>query len=164
VVLTSADYDDDGYMDLFLGMDWSERGTGSVLAFLGPIAGDYTERDASVQWETSLVDAALGSGVAAGDVDGDGEVDVLMGASGVDDWDGRVFLQFGKAAGTVDVELLPSFRFPAGSSGSAGETVERMDDWGTDGLPEMVVAGPGWLDETGTDVGRVWVFFSDDLF
>jgi hypothetical protein len=131
-----------------------------------------------------LADVALGSGgfamdgeaeqdrsghvSGAGDVNGDGRPDVIIGASratpnGYDS--GRVYVVFGKADSALvslaDVtQGIGGFAMDGEASGDwAGDAVGGGGDFNGDGLADVVV-GAGWADRNGLEYsGRSYVVF-----
>jgi hypothetical protein len=77
-----ADLDGDGQDDLVLGAPGSP---GKVLVFPGPLApGVLTAADASRIWVGEQLEDNAGAALAAGDFDGDGQLDVAIGAPDAD--------------------------------------------------------------------------------
>ncbi len=96
-----ADFDGDGQRDLA----WASAG-GWVSIFRGPLsAGQYSELQADLRLigadEPSCADNAcsvpdgFGSAMAAGNLDGDDRADLLIGAPGAGDEEGRVYVAWG---------------------------------------------------------------------
>jgi hypothetical protein len=85
VGLTSADFDDDGAVDLTVGSTiWSEGDFGRVFLFRGPLSGAFLVDDADVIWAGESAGDWAGGDLASGDFDGDGRADLVVGAAGVD--------------------------------------------------------------------------------
>ena len=107
--------------------------------------------------------AYLGRSVArAGDVNGDGYDDVLIGSSGYDltapatSDVGRVYLYLGSASGLA---LSPDWLFTGTQdSQSVGVSVAGIGDVNGDGYDDIAVGASGWDGET-TDEGIVYVFY-----
>ena len=105
----------------------------------------------------------------AGDVNGDGLADIVIGASGVDTAAGtdagRSYVVFGKTSGTaVDVTALAAGNGGYIINGQAaseysGSAVSYAGDINGDGLADLLIA-TGWSDpEAGTDAGRTYVVY-----
>ena len=154
--MDATDYDGDGYADLFVGAP-SERP--AVYAFLGPLEGRRRESaDADTRWYGTR---GLGSSVAArGDVDADGQPDVLLGARHPRG-SGTVYLQLGESTGVIDVADLLSFR----STGRTylGQGIAFVPDWTGDGGSEVAISEPSFING-GVMPGRVVVVFSENLY
>ncbi len=87
---------------------------------------------------------------SAGDQNGDGYVDLFVGAPAADD--GRVYLLSGK-----DGTVLRTYREPAGTF---GWYVAQLDDLDGDGHPDLAVGAPSAVDTNGAPVGGAWILSS----
>jgi len=144
-VASAGDVNGDGYGDLIVGApgyDNGQRGEGRVSLFLGTIDGPSSTP--SWNFESNLVDAKLGSSVAAaGDVNGDGYGDVIVGMPGYGSGqpgEGRALLFNGSATG-----LSPSFNWATESNVSSaqlGSSVAGAGDVNGDGYADVVVGAP----------------------
>lgn len=146
VAAGAGDVNGDGFDDVILGD--SLAGTsdaGEALIFLGSAAGipDGSPRAASTRLRSLVANLNFGISVAsAGDVDGDGFGDVVIGgrspgASGTSFLGGAAFVFRGSASG-----------IPSGSLGSAAATLAPTEGLGSFGVP---VAGAGDLNGDGYD-------------
>ena len=98
-------------------------------------------------------DEHAGAAVAAGDVDGDGLPDLVVGSPGFEDGEegeGRVRLWLGGAAG-------PAWELQSGQPEAGLGAAALVADFDGDGLDDLVVGAPGW-DEGAGEVGRVLLF------
>jgi hypothetical protein len=105
----------------------------------------------------------FGSSVASlGDLDGDGNEDLAVGAEGASG-SGAVWILFLAADGSVadEVEIdgtTGGFGGVLGPNGRFGASVARLDDLDGDGVPELAVGAPD-DDTRGSDQGAVWILF-----
>ncbi|MCP3978606.1 MAG: DUF11 domain-containing protein [bacterium] len=145
----AGDVDGDGYSDVIVGApDYSndESGEGRAFVYLGGSMGPST----TPAWtaEGDEVDACYGSSVAgAGDVNGDGLADVVVGAPCLDDAvtdDGQAYLYLGATTGLVATPWTAS---PAGED--TGRSVAGAGDVNGDGFADVIVGTPGGAGEDG---------------
>ena len=143
---TAGDVNGDGCADLVVGA-WandSYRGVAYVYHGCSPVGLNTTPN-----WSQSGQDANnyFGYSVAtAGDVNGDGYADLIVGAYGYDYNRGRVYVYWGTAAG-----LTPNCWSASGvSSGDAyASSVATAGDVNGDGYADVVVGAEGWSADAG---------------
>ena len=145
-VAPAGDVNGDGYDDVIIGApfyDGGQRDEGRAYVFLGGPEG--LQMPAAWSAESDQEHAHLGYAVAsAGDVDGDGFADVLVGIPHLDaggEDEGGVWLFLGSPAGP---ERYPSWRF-AGDQSEAflGASAAGAGDVNGDGYGDVVVGAPG---------------------
>jgi hypothetical protein len=88
----------------------------------------------------------------AGDQDGDGHIDLFVGAPGGES--GRVYLLSGKNGSVLQTYA------PSEERGSFGWYVARLDDLDGDGRADLAVGAPTAQEADGALVGEAWVFSS----
>ena len=155
--LGAEDLDADGIDDLIVGVDGDDAGgsgAGAVAVFRGPLGASVGADDAAA-WLYGEEGGYLGDAIAAGDVDGDGLGDLVMGAKFVDvdgqSHAGAAYLVLGPHAGTHDVADAELLVTGVDASDYLGYSVlvEELDG---DGLGDLVIAAPGYDVE-----GAVWI-------
>ncbi|QQR88205.1 MAG: FG-GAP repeat protein [Flavobacteriales bacterium] len=159
-VATAGDVNGDGYSDIIVGAPYFDNGEsneGRVLVFHGSATG----LTAAPQWtaESNQANALFGFVVnCAGDVNGDGYSDVLVGAyqyeNGQTD-EGAVFVYHGSATGLSAVadwvkEGDQTLAYFGRSAASAG-------DVNGDGYSDVIIGAP-LFDNGQTNEGRAFVY------
>jgi hypothetical protein len=158
-VATAGDVNGDGFSDVIVGADTfsnGENSEGRAFVYHGSAAGLAT----TPAWtaEPNQAFTHFGSVGTAGDVNGDGFSDVIVGALGYDNGqldEGRAFVYLGSAAG-----LSTSVAWTAESdqaSGQLGWTVGTAGDTNGDGFSDVVVGAVGY-DNDQADEGRVYLY------
>lgn len=130
----------DGYADIVIGANRAGVGGRVHLYYGGP--DGPAPRPSLTFAGPMVVFTRFGISVAnAGDIDGDGDSEVLVGADGFDGFGGRVFLYEGTPTG-----LNPTPRtYDNPQGGQFGAAVAGVGDLNGDGLPD-VAAGATTLD------------------
>jgi hypothetical protein len=155
-VATAGDANGDGYADLVVGApNYDEGGLtdrGKAYVYQGSADGlgdNNRESDWSAMGENT--EHVFGYSVApAGDVNGDGYGDVIVGAPGYNNWQGKVFVYHGSALG-LDVPF--SVFSGKGAGQEFGASVATAGDVNGDGYADIVVSEP-----FGTSMGRNHVY------
>ena len=160
-VRTAGDVNGDGYADVIIGADKYTNGQsneGAAYVFLGGADGLFP----SPVWtkESDSSTAQFGACVStAGDVNGDGYDDVIVGAfsysNGQTD-EGGAWVYHGYASG---VHSVPDWHVEGNqASGYLGGSVSTAGDVNGDGYDDVIV-GMQLYDSTLTDVGRSIVYY-----
>ena len=175
-VSSAGDVNGDGYDDIVIGAPGNgDAGTvaGAAYVIFGKAGGFGTVLDLSTLTATQgfeiigdLASDRAGLSVsAAGDVNGDGYADILIGANGhgtgVDA--GAAYVIFGKADGfgTIDLSSLSprdGFIIQGDTAGDLTGTVSAAGDINNDGYDDILVGAPR-NDVGGTDAGAAYVIF-----
>jgi len=158
-----GDYNGDGQMDLGIGAPHDNTirtNQGRALIILGPINGDLDALDADARLYGDTRKDYAGKVIApAGDLDGDGNDDVLIGAPELSDGRlGRVFLLPGNSvSGWKDLGDMDNTIYGDGGFARVGDLV-LSGDFDADGIPDSVVGGSDLM----TEAGAVSLFIIND--
>jgi len=164
-VATAGDVNDDGYADVIVGARYYDNGQtdeGRAFVYLGGVAGLST----SPAWtaESDQANAVFGWSVAtAGDVNGDGYDDVIVGArlynNGQSD-EGRAFVYLGSMGG---LSTTPAWTAESNQVlGRFGYSVATAGDVNDDGYDDVVVGATGYTHGQ-TDEGRAYLYLGSAL-
>ena len=135
---TTPDVNGDGYADLLVGAQSASNPSGAAYVYLGSASGI----GASPATTLSAPDAgAFGTSIAsAGDVNGDGFGDVIVGAPGAASAFGAAYVYLGGASG---LSTTPALTLTGPSNGSSfGVSVAGLGDANGDGYGEVAVGAP----------------------
>jgi len=172
-VAMAGDMDGDGLGDLLVGAPYNgEFGmqAGQVYLILGKTSGWATgvtldQADGSWRGETEI-DFAGYAVSGAGDVDGDGLDDALVGAPCyyAGNWWGKAHLVLGQAAGwAMDIDLAGSAASFIGENiqDIAGGRLAGLGDVDGDGFDDMAIAAH-FNDEWDSQAGQTYLVFGAD--
>ncbi|TMQ70382.1 MAG: hypothetical protein E6K81_12770, partial [Candidatus Eisenbacteria bacterium] len=159
-VATAGDVNGDGYSDVIVGAPLYSNGEGEegrAFVYLGSASGLAV----TAAWtaESDQISAYFGNSVAtAGDVNGDGYSDVIVGAPYYDNSQtnaGRAFVYLGSSSG-----LAPSYAWSDGTnqlSALYGYSVATAGDVNGDGYSDIIVGDP-YYDNGQADEGLAFVY------
>jgi Ca2+-binding RTX toxin-like protein len=173
-VSSAGDINGDGFDDVIVGASGGDNGgaqageayvlfgQGSGLADvdlsnLDPAAGFVIQGDAAG-------DNAGASVSAAGDVNGDGLDDIIVGASQSGDGAGKAYVIFGRGTGLANIDLSalnPAAGFVVQGDAAldnAGVSVSSAGDVNGDGFADVIV-GAFRNDDGGSEAGKAYVIF-----
>ena len=149
----AGDVNGDGYGDLIVGADWFDNGEwceGAALLFLGSNSGllGTSLTTAAALLESNQEVAHMGCSVSgAGDVNGDGYADVIVGASDYENgeaMEGAAFLFLGSSSGLLGTSPATAAAVIESDQEDAflGSSVSDAGDVNGDGYADVVVGVP----------------------
>lgn len=163
-IASAGDVNNDGYDDVIIGAPWAsypEGHEGRAYVFYGSSTGLAMTAD----WitESNVAWSDFGSSVAsAGDVNGDGYSDVIIGHQGMsnpENWEGRAYVYLGSASGLA---ASPAWLFENNLAGSwLGESVASAGDINGDGYSDVVLGGYQYSNPE-TREGGVYLFLGSN--
>jgi Ca2+-binding RTX toxin-like protein len=181
-VSSAGDVNGDGLGDLIVGAPTNDNGganAGEAYVIFGKSSGltniDLTSLTASQGFKIqgdAAGDYAGWSVSSAGDVNGDGFDDLIVGAIFGDDGgtnSGEAYVIFGKSGGFTNIDLTSltaeqGFIIQGDTAGDqAGRAVSSAGDINGDGFDDLVV-GAIFGDDGGTDAGEAYVIFGKANF
>jgi len=175
-VSNAGDVNGDGFDDLIIGALGADGGSGSSYVVYGKASGFSAEMDLSsldgsngFRLDGEAVGNYSGFSVSnAGDVNGDGFDDLIIGAPGADpngNYSGSSYVVFGKASGfstTMDLSSLNGsngFRLDGEAAGDrSGRSVSTAGDVNGDGFDDLIV-GADSASPNGYRSGSSYVVF-----
>ncbi|MEO7307341.1 MAG: FG-GAP-like repeat-containing protein [Ferruginibacter sp.] len=165
-VATAGDVNGDGYSDVIIGASgYTEGGNvseGRAFVYYGSVAG-LSASPNNTPDDADQANAVFGVTVAcAGDVNGDGYSDVIIGAYGYDDGpnvnEGRAFVYHGSAAGlSASPDSTPDDANQADAR--FGVWVASAGDVNGDGYSDVIIGAHTYDDGANTDEGRAFVYY-----
>ena len=148
-VCSAGDVNNDGYADVLVGVPYwnspANTHVGKVVLFLGSASGLSTTPAMTISSPTAANDEAFGISVApAGDVNGDGFADVLVGATHPVGLQliGVAYVFLGNGGGVDATPVWTALGFPVGDP-RMGASLSGAGDVNGDGFADIIIGSPG---------------------
>ena len=142
--LTEAeDLNGDGVVDLFVSAFnncQSFVNAGAAYVMYGPVSGDNLLADADAKWMGQSSNDNAGDSLAvAGDVNGDGWPDLLVGAPNRYSTGGSVYLVLGPSYGTTGLGSADAILAGEEEWDAAGSSLDSAGDVNADGFDDLLI-------------------------
>jgi hypothetical protein len=152
-VASAGDVNGDGFADVVIGSIGAYGGSGQVYLYLGGATGLASSPATTITGNDGFT-ANFGDSVAsAGDVNGDGYADIVVGAYAAAGGAGRAYLFLGGATG-LSSSPAATLTGPDGGDGQFGGTVASAGDVNADGFADVIIGAQG----VGNFAGRAYVY------
>jgi hypothetical protein len=163
-VSSAGDVNGDGYSDVIVGAPWysnAQYGEGCAFVYHGSSSGLSTVHD--WMYEPDKMSARFGESVSsAGDVNGDGYSDVIVGAVGYENgetFEGRAFVYHGSESG---LSSSPDWMDESDQAyANFGNSVSSAGDVNGDGYSDVIVGAYEYDNEQDNE-GAAFVYYGSE--
>ncbi|MES2643363.1 MAG: MopE-related protein [Myxococcota bacterium] len=157
--LDAGDLDGDGLDDVLVGARAAGSNTAGRVYVVSSPSGTLDLARADAMFVTGALGIGVGGSVAiAGDLDGDGAVDVVIGAEGANDSSGGAWLEYGPFAGARDLDTTGVHLRGTNMFDECGAAAAGVGDVDGDGLSDVLIGAPR-ADERGVDGGASYLLY-----
>jgi gliding motility-associated-like protein len=166
-VATAGDVNGDGYSDVIVGAPRFDNGAntdeGAAYIFHGSATGLQIAPSVTLK-QANQAEALFGYSVAtAGDVNGDGYSDVIVGAfsyDGASTDEGAAYLYLGSATGITNIPV--TLNYPSQANASFGFKVATAGDVNADGFSDIMVSAVAYDNGNNINEGVVYVYHGNN--
>ena len=152
-VASAGDVNGDGFSDVVVGSVGVSGGAGAAYIFLGSASGLSASPAATLTGANAL-DSFGVSVASAGDVNGDGFSDVIVGARGVSSHTGAAYIYLGSASGIASGASPSAILNGISANDNFGTSVANAGDLNNDGFSDIIIGAYG----VSTNTGATYVY------
>ncbi|MFC1793921.1 ankyrin repeat domain-containing protein [Planctomycetota bacterium] len=153
--IACGDVDGDGYDDILIGAVREDNSRGRVYLFYG---GPDLDTTADLILEGQSKGEWFGSSIVCGDIDNDGHEDIIIGASGYSERQGRVYLFWGSDRSSMDADPDKIFVGEGRKGERFGENSPAVYDIDNDGYDDIILrSSTNQYDR----LGRVYLYYGN---
>ncbi len=162
-VSSAGDVNGDGFSDVLVSAgnydDGANTDEGAAFVYYGSCTGVSAIADRVLN-DADEAGATFGYVSRAGDLNGDGYSDVVIGAIRANGQQGRVFVYYGSGTGLSAAPVILNNNLPNSSSGDwMGYSASIAGDVNGDGYGDLLVGVPQWENPGFEEQGRVFVYY-----
>lgn len=153
--IACGDVDGDGYDDILIGAVREDNSRGRVYLFYG---GANLDTTADLTLEGQSKGEWFGSGIVCGDIDNDGHEDIIIGAAGYGEEQGRAYLYWGSDRTSMDAAPDKVFVGEEREGARFGENSPAVYDIDNDGYDDIIL---GSFTNQDDRLGRVYLYYGN---